>query len=153
MATSIRSRVSHDFPSTRENFQKLDQLSSDQMAMVEEALTMANAILKLAAMDASLAGYISAAENTPDLVQRLLFAQNSRTKESDLLIEAKQGSVEEVSIEEVTRRLKRSSADERRVFDTPQRKERLSSQPTSRTSSRSSVSFSSDMLKENIWTK
>jgi hypothetical protein len=150
MATSIRTRVSHDPSTTQESFQRLDQLSSDQMAMVEEALAMANVILKLAAMDASLTGYISAAENTPDLVQRLLLAQKAKTKELEFVKKGKQGLVEEISVEEVTRRLKRSLADERRVVEKPQGKERSSSKSTARTSTRSSVSFPLNMLERCI---
>ena len=146
MATSNRTRVTHDPSTTQESFQKLDQLSSDQMAMMEEALTMANVILKLAAMDASLTGYISAAENTPDLVQRLLLAQKAKTKEAEFVKKVEQGLVEEISVEEVTRWLKRSPADERRGEKLPG-KERSSSKSTARTLTRSSVSFPLDMLE------
>ena len=150
MATSIRTRVSHDPSTTQESFQKLDQLSSDQIAMVEEALTMASVILKLAAMDASLTGYISAAENTPDLVQRLLLAQKAKTKELEFVEKVEEGFVEEISVEEVTRRLKRSPADERGVVEMPQGIERSSSKSTSRTSTRSPVNFPLNMLERCV---
>jgi len=149
MATPTRARVSHDSVSTtQERFQRLDKTSSDQIAMIEEAMTMANAILKLAAMDGSFTRYISAAENSPYLVQRLLLGQNAANKEAEFAEEVQEGSVEEVSVEEVASRLKRSTKDGPRVVEKPQRKKRASSTSTSRTSTRSSVSTDSQQYDD-----
>ena len=150
MATEGGTRASYVLvPSAKETFQRLDKMSSDQIAMIEEAMAMANSILKLAAMDGSLKRYISAAENTSDLVQRLLLAQNAANKEVDFADEVKKYSVEEVTVEEVASRLRRSTKDEPRVVENPRRNESASSRSTSRSSSRSSVN-STSQTSENL---
>ena len=136
MATEMLSSVGY-VPAfqSQDGFQILDQLHSNQIATMKEALMMANIILQLASMDASLKAYISAAENTPDLVQRLLLAQRAAKKESELAhdietVAEEKISVDKISVEDVASQLRRSTSE----------KSSISSRATSRTATRSSVS-------------
>lgn len=137
MLTELRNPVSHEpLSSTSESLQILDQLTSEQMARMEEALAMANVLLKLAAMDASLTAYISAAETTPDLVQRLVIARQAASKESQFKMEQQRSSVDLISVDEISRRLEHAGKEESRAVK-ERRKEKMSKESKTRSSSRS----------------
>ena len=107
--------------------------------MKEEALATAKAILKLTAMDASLIEYISAAKTAPDLIQRLLLAQKAANFEVKWKKDAETYPVNEVSTGELFWRLKGLARDERAVIEEQRRKEKVSSKPKARSSTRPSV--------------
>jgi hypothetical protein len=129
---TLRNPIGHDaLSSTSERFRTLEQLAGNQMAMIGEALTIANVLLKLAAMDASLTAYISAAETTPDLVQRLFIAQTAASKELELEKNVKRSELNFVSVDETSNRLKEAAREEnlgveKRVLSTARRDSRSS---------------------------
>jgi hypothetical protein len=107
--------------------------------MLEEALAIANVILKLKAMDASLTDYISAAENTSDLIQRLLLAQNAISKDFGFQKVVEESAVQEAAIYDTTLRINKCVGGESESLESDCREESLPRKPKARGSSRSSV--------------
>ena len=137
MLTERANRLSHDaLFGVSERLHVLDTDTSNQIARIEKALTTANVLMKLAAMDPSLTAYISAAETTSDLVQRLVIAQGAADKEVELQMDVQTAPLSLPLVEKFPNSLQKAAKVEHRDAEERRNEKRVSKTP-SRSSSRS----------------